>query len=322
MNAHNETNNGAGESGSRRSFLRKSLLGTALLAIVPRGLRSQTEECDPTSTDFFGEGPFYTAGAPTRQVLAGPEEAGQRLFLTGIVYANDCVTPVRDAVLDIWHADDTGCYSRFDNCENPSGDDYKLRGIIRTGATGAFALETVKPGFYLNGTQFRPSHIHLKARHPQIAELTTQLYFEGDPYIDIDPAASRPDAAGRIIPLTEREDGLHGIFDIVLDVQPTSDAPSSAETATGTWLRQNHPNPAKRSTRIPFHLEARAETQLTIHDMEGRLQIRLVEGPRPAGSHVVEWNLTDAQGKRVPSGTYVCRLQTAGTTRARVITIL
>lgn len=322
MKTHTDMMNEGGDARSRRSFLRKSLLGTALLAIVPRGLRSQTDECDPTTTDFYGEGPFYSAGAPTRQVLAGPEEAGTRLFLTGIVYANDCITPVSDAVLDIWHADDTGCYSRYENCENPSGDDYKLRGIIRTGATGSFAIETVKPGFYLNGSQFRPSHVHLKARHPQITELVTQLYFEGDPYIDIDAAASRPDAAGRIIPLTERDGGLHGIFDIVLDVQPTSDAPSTNGAATGTWLRQNHPNPAERSTRIPFHLQSPSHTELTIHDMEGRLRIKLVDEPRHTGSHVVEWNLKDDQGNRVPSGTYVCRLRASGTSLARVITVL
>lgn len=317
-NPHQDRNN----EGGRRSFLRKSLLGTALLAIAPGGLRAQTEECEPTQRDFFGEGPFYSAGAPTRHVLALPEEKGQRIFLDGTVYANDCLTPLNNVVLDIWHADDTGCYSRFENCENPANDEYKLRGIIRTGETGAFSLETIKPGYYLNGAQYRPSHIHLKARHPEIAELTTQLYFEGDPYIEIDPAASRPDAAGRIIPMEEREDGLHGTFDIVLDVQPTTSAPDTSGRHSQTRLRQNHPNPASRSTRIPFVLEQRSPVLLSIHNIGGELVNVLLKTTMGAGAHSIDWNLTDSNGRKVTPGSYVCRLRAGNTYQARTLTIV
>jgi len=43
------------------------------------------------------------------------------------------------------------------------------------------------PGFYLNGSQFRPAHLHLKVRVQDEERLTTQLYFEDDPYLDADP---------------------------------------------------------------------------------------------------------------------------------------
>ena len=66
---------------NRRSFLRTGLLGAAALTIIPRGLRSQSA-CDTTAVDFYGLGPFYSSGAPTRHVLASQEEAGTRLFLT------------------------------------------------------------------------------------------------------------------------------------------------------------------------------------------------------------------------------------------------
>ena len=310
------------DTDGRRSFLRKGLLGTALLAIAPGGLRAQTDDCEPTTVDFYGQGPFYSTGAPTRHVLASPEEKGERIFLTGIVYANDCVTPLSDVVLDIWQADANGCYSRFENCENPTADDYKLRGIIRTGASGAFAIETIKPGFYLNGAQFRPSHIHLKARHPQVSELITQLYFEGDPYISIDAAASRPDAAGRIIPMVEGEGGLHGTFDIVLDVDPISDAPENPQGHNETWLRQNHPNPALQNTRIPFHVAQRNNALLTVHNTEGELVTTLLNRRITAGPHTVEWNLADQSGNRVAAGSYICRLRVGSVNQVRTITVL
>ena len=306
----------------RRSFLQKSLLGGALLAIAPGGLRAQTDECEPTARDFYGEGPFYSGGAPTRHVLALPEEKGQRIFLDGTVYANDCLTPLSDVILDIWHADDSGCYSRFENCENLKEDEYKLRGIIRTGETGAFSLETIKPGYYLNGAQYRPSHIHLKARHPEVSELVTQLYFEGDPYIDIDPAASRPDAAGRIIPMEEKENGLYGTFDIVLDVQPTSSAPTTPGRHSETRLRQNHPNPATRSTRIPFVLAQRSAVLLSIHNIGGEMINTLLNTTMSAGTHTIDWNLTDNSGRKVTPGSYVCRLRAGNTYQARTLTIL
>ncbi|MGE3800457.1 MAG: FlgD immunoglobulin-like domain containing protein [Candidatus Kapaibacterium sp.] len=302
---------------NRRSFLRTGLLGAAALTIVPRGLRSQSA-CDTTAVDYYGLGPFYSSGAPTRHVLAAQEEAGTRLFLNGTVYANDCLTPLPNVVLDIWHADDSGCYSRFEDCENPTQDDYKLRGIIRTGSEGTFALETVKPGHYLNGSQFRPSHIHLIVRHPEIEDLVTQLYFEGDPYIEIDAAASRPDAAGRIIPLEQGEAGLYGVFDIVLNVS-TSGVEAEQKTSA-TRLRQNHPNPFTEATRIPFYLAATQKVEITIYDLQGKTITTLLHKQVQPGSHAVEWNGTDAEGKPVESGTYFCRFTAGELEQTRAMT--
>ena len=307
-------------SNDRRDFIRKGILGASALAIIPRGLRGQGGDCEVITRDFFGLGPFYSAGAPTRQVLAAAEEPGTRIFLDGTVWARDCVTPVSDVVLDIWHADDSGCYSRFENCENPSGDEYKLRGVIRTGESGRFALESVKPGHYLNGTQYRPAHIHLIVRPPGASEVVTQLYFEGDPYIDIDPAASRADATGRIIPMEQKDDGLHGIFDIVLDGEPTNSVKREEETASARLL-QNHPNPIERTTRIPFELTHRQSVHLAVYDVAGRLIRILMQGPVEPGRHAVEWDRTDAEGRIVPAGAYLCRLETEGGDLTRMMTV-
>ena len=38
-----------------------------------------------------------------------------------------------------------------------------------TGESGPFGLETIKPGHYLNGSQYRPAPIHLIVRHPETA---------------------------------------------------------------------------------------------------------------------------------------------------------
>ena len=76
-------------------------------------------------------------------------------------------------------------------------------------------MSTVKSGWYLNGSAFRPSHIHVKVYVEGVEKLTTQLYFAEDPYLADDPWASA--APERAIPLKETgKNRLSGYFDITL----------------------------------------------------------------------------------------------------------
>lgn len=129
----------------------------------------------PTATNI--EGPFYKKGAPHRAELADDKEPGERFLVTGVVQTSDC-KPLANAEIDIWHADARGGYDL---------DGYHLRGKLVTDAKGRFELRTIVPGRYLNGDQYRPAHIHVKVRAAGHRVLTTQLYFEGDPYNDVDP---------------------------------------------------------------------------------------------------------------------------------------
>ena len=130
---------------------------------------------NPTADNI--EGPFYKRGAPSRATLVKDADLGERFELAGSVRGTDC-KPLANAVLDIWHADAKGGY---DN------DGWGMRGTIATDAHGRFTLRTIIPGRYLNGRRFRPAHIHVKVRAKGHSELTTQLYFDGDPYIEGDP---------------------------------------------------------------------------------------------------------------------------------------
>ncbi len=122
------------------------------------------------------EGPFYKPGAPHRAVLATDRDDGERLVLSGTVRTTAC-EPLANAELDIWHADARGAY---DN------DGYGLRGKLVTDRLGRWQVKTIVPGRYLNGRRYRPTHIHVKLRAAGQRELTTQLYFAGDPYNDGD----------------------------------------------------------------------------------------------------------------------------------------
>jgi protocatechuate 3,4-dioxygenase beta subunit len=44
-------------------------------------------------------------------------------------------------------------------------------------------IDTIVPKEYAAGDITRPGHVHLKVGAPNQPILTTQLYFEGDPYL-------------------------------------------------------------------------------------------------------------------------------------------
>jgi protocatechuate 3,4-dioxygenase beta subunit len=131
--------------------------------------------------------------------------------ISGIVYGPDCQTPLAGAIVDVWQANEKGSYDNDGNNDPPNGE-YKLRGRMKTNDKGEYEYTTIVPGRYLNGATYRPAHIHYKVSEPNHQELTTQLYFKGDPYIAKDPFVH----ASLVINLTAHNKGKKGQFDIVL----------------------------------------------------------------------------------------------------------
>ncbi len=76
-------------------------------------------------------------------------------------------------------------------------------------------------------------------------------------------------------------------------------------------LRQNYPNPFNPTTRIEFDLPNACAVTLEVFNTLGQRVRMLVNSQMAAGSHTVDWNSTDANGRAVSSGVYLYRL-TAG----------
>jgi catechol 1,2-dioxygenase len=305
---------------NRRRFLRTTLYTAVSTLFIPRLLRAAGDPtvgaCTITTADI--EGPYFASGAPFRVVLAAPNEPGTRLFMSGRVLARDC-SPIPGATVDIWAANNDGCYSWFNDCPGAPGDDrFNLRGRILTNAEGAYAYETVKPGPYSG----RPSHIHYKITQPDGSGLTTQLYFEGDPLIPADPWAGQASAALRIIPLRSEADGLHGTLDIILDV----DAVATVEPAdpdaenVGFSLEECEPNPFRESTTIRYSLLAPAHVDVVVFSMLGGRVRTLSSGISQPGEHRVGWDGRDEAGRRAPAGTYLVWTQAGGEIRVKQVT--
>jgi protocatechuate 3,4-dioxygenase beta subunit len=133
------------------------------------------------------EGPFYRPEAPFRTRLCEASEKGQKIVLQGQILAPDG-SPIRDAVLDVWHASAFGHYDNDNPDTPPPEGEFRLRGRIATEKEGKYRLESVRPGHYkITPTVFRPAHIHFKVYAPGFQTLTSQFFFKGEKYNKIDP---------------------------------------------------------------------------------------------------------------------------------------
>lgn len=207
--------------GSRRAFLRGSvvLLGSALLS---GRAYAANPECRPTESDILG--PFYRFGAPFQTRLAGPDEPGDRLILTGTVFSSDCQTPLPGALIEVWQANKAGLYDTNKPGNFTEVTAFNLRGMLYTNEKGQYEIETIMPGRYpippnIPGLEkyagmTRPAHIHFRVMESLHVPLTTQLYFKGDPFIADDPWAGHK----QTLAIELKEDGKlrRAVFDIVL----------------------------------------------------------------------------------------------------------
>jgi uncharacterized lipoprotein YddW (UPF0748 family) len=95
---------------------------------------------------------------------------------------------------------------------------------------------------------------------------------------------------------------------------PTS---SEDELASSFSLRQNYPNPFNPSTTIEYSLAGAAEIRLSVVNVLGQEVAVLANGPRPAGTHTVQFEAND-----LPSGSYFYVLETGGHRTSRSMMLL
>ena len=145
---------------------RRVLAAAALFPIAPAFAQSRRLTCGGLTAPQT-EGPFFKTDTPLRASLVEAGSKAPRLLVTGRVLSARC-TPVANALLDFWHADEGG---EYDN------RGFRYRGHQFTDAEGRWRLATIVPAEYPGRTR----HIHVKVQAPGRRILTTQLYFPGDP---------------------------------------------------------------------------------------------------------------------------------------------
>jgi protocatechuate 3,4-dioxygenase beta subunit len=150
----------------------------------------------PGVTEYTIFGPFYRDGVPELPLMANiaGDTPGEPTLVHGRVTGPDGM-PLVGALLDVWQASAEGFY----DVQMPT-DEINLRGKFRTDAEGRYAFRTIKPAYYpipLDGPvgqmlqatgrhPYRPAHIHFIVSADGYEAVTTEIFVEGDPYLDSD----------------------------------------------------------------------------------------------------------------------------------------
>jgi protocatechuate 3,4-dioxygenase beta subunit len=152
---------------------------------------------------------------------------GERIVVTGHLL-DEADRPLAGRVIEIWQANAAGRYAH-DQDQHAAPLDPSFTGVGRavTDATGCYRFVTIKPGAYPwrnHPNAWRPAHIHVSVLGPSfLSRLVTQMYFPGDPLLELDPifnavpAPCRDRLVARFdLAVTEPEWALGYRFDLVV----------------------------------------------------------------------------------------------------------
>jgi protocatechuate 3,4-dioxygenase, beta subunit len=203
---------------------------TTILRAPQRALISFSNSLSEMTGPVFGQNILGELDNDLIHNFAKPGESAQgpRIIVHGRVL-DERSLPVPGVLLEFWQANAAGRYRhKRDGYVAPLDPNFGGAGRTISGTDGYYSFRTIKPGPYPwpNGVNdWRPSHIHFSIFGSGFAQrLITQMYFEGDPLIPIDPimgAIADPAAREQLIaPLDMKAtipmDATAYKFDIVL----------------------------------------------------------------------------------------------------------
>ena len=150
-----------------------------------------------TLTESTGPGPVFTRVTKedadlTTNAGTGSPAIGERIIVTGHVLDEDG-NGIPNTVVEVWQANACGRYVHWRETEFDAPLDPNFIGVGQciTDSEGAYRFQTIKPGPYPWGNHpnaWRPAHIHFSVYGQALGQrLVTQMYFEGDPMLDLDP---------------------------------------------------------------------------------------------------------------------------------------
>jgi protocatechuate 3,4-dioxygenase beta subunit len=127
--------------------------------------------------------------------IAADDEPGERLVVSGTVYDLDGRAPAPGVLLYAYHTDVTGYYTQRGGERGNGLRHGRLRGWVRTDASGRYELQTIRPAPYPGRRD--PAHIHMTVTPPGRAEYyVDDVWFEGDPLITAEHREGRPRRGG------------------------------------------------------------------------------------------------------------------------------
>ncbi|HTV18020.1 MAG TPA: protocatechuate 3,4-dioxygenase subunit beta [Polyangiaceae bacterium] len=126
----------------------------------------------------------------TTNAGTGSPAIGERIIVSGRVLEEDG-RPLPNTLLEIWQCNAAGRYNHASDVHDaPLDPNFLGAGRVLTDADGCYRFTTIRPGAYPwrnHYNAWRPAHIHFSLFGPAYASrLVTQMYFPGDPLLELD----------------------------------------------------------------------------------------------------------------------------------------
>lgn len=192
------------------SFILIQLSGCAQVAKkTDRVVGSACEDCE-----MMFEGMPQNVSWQT--TIAGPDEPGEQLIMSGTIYKKDGKTPAPDVILYVYHTDNKGLYSPAPKQTQAKRHGH-LRGWVKADAQGRYEFKTIRPASYPNSNN--PQHIHPIIKEPGVSLYwIDEFLFADDPLLSEREKANQEKRGGSgIISLKKNEKGVWvGKRDIIL----------------------------------------------------------------------------------------------------------
>ncbi len=209
-------------------FSRRDILGGVAVTGVGLTLAASCESsaAQPAAvTPPHTAGPFYPlvdqADKDADLTQFGDREVpalGEIITVSGRIL-DEAGAPIEGAVVDIWQANAAGRYAHEADPNTASLDpNFQGWAIMTNDSEGRYSFKTVRPGAYpVNDDWLRPPHIHFKVSRRGYREITTQMYFDGEPLNDIDHLLNAlPDELQPTLVAKRNDDTAPFLFDVVL----------------------------------------------------------------------------------------------------------
>jgi len=160
----------------RRRLLKSLLAVTG--GIITADIYAEALTLTPRAT----EGPYYPDHLPLDQdndllkIKDGGTAEGVVANFGGRLLGVDG-KPIQGAVIEVWQADNNGCYIHSKGTQRGKERDAKFQGFgkMETNAKGEYRFRTIKPGLYTG----RTIHWHVRVKQDGKSMLTTQLFIAG-----------------------------------------------------------------------------------------------------------------------------------------------